>query len=125
MANASSQTETSQRNQATTKRQTRSEEETRFADDDLGKIQTILFGEQSNKFETQLADLTARFDRLLDQTNSEFTARINALETEQKRRIDDLNKELANKTNALDATKLDSKAAGRILSDAAKQIAKS
>ena len=96
-----------------------------FANGDLGKIQSILFGEQSHKFELQLADMTAKFEQQISQTNSDFTARLEALEAKHKRQLAALDKDLNEKTTALDKAKLDSKAAGRILTAAAEKISKS
>ncbi len=96
-----------------------------FADGDLGKIQSILFGERSEEFENQLTEMAAKFERLISQTNSEFTARINALEADHQRRLDALNRDLTERTTALHASKLDSKEAGQILAAAAEKISKS
>ncbi len=126
MAKTSSQTETRQTKRSSPKKAaTATEAAASFAEGDLGKIQSILFGEQSHKFETQLTEMTARFDRLINQTNSEFTARINALEAEHQQRLNALNQDLNDKASALDAAKLDSKAAGQILAAAAEKITKS
>lgn len=124
MAKASNSTETRPTKQKAARAETSTEAAIPFADGDLGKIQAILFGEQSHRFEAQLAEMAAKFDQLISQTTSEFAARINALEAEHNRRLDALNKDLANKTAALDTAKLDSKEAGRILAAAAAKMSK-
>jgi uncharacterized phage infection (PIP) family protein YhgE len=75
-------------NVATAKKsQTNTPTETSFADGDLGKLQGILFGEQSRSIDERLSALEKTITDMIARTNSELGSRLSSTESDLRHQL--------------------------------------
>ena len=76
-----------------------------FADGDLGKLQGILFGEQTRHFDARLTALEERLTTMISRTNSELGVRVAAIEADFGHRLSAISERIEDyRTNLRDDT---------------------
>lgn len=95
-----------------------------FAEGDLGKIQSLLFGEQTRKFDTELAALEASVTEMSTRMATELGNRISALEKDYNHRLEQLAKRIDDSLASLESDKVDKKVLADVLTKSATEIRK-
>ena len=100
------------------------EAQAKFADGDLGKIQALLFGEQSKQFDAELASLESSVTAMSTRMGSDLGNRIAALEKDVNHRLDALAKRIDDSLASLESDKVDRKVLADLLTKTATDLRK-
>lgn len=100
------------------------DDQSQFAEGDLGKIQTLLFGEQTKQFNSELAALESSVTDMSTRMATELGNRITALEKDYNHRLELLAKRIDDSLALLENQKVDKKALADVLTKSATDIRK-